>query len=394
MKKLVLLSVVASALVAAGGDIAVVESPESISKTKIEVYGQAHLSADAVDNGTSSTTTIASNASRLGVKASYDLGNGITALAQYEMGLDLTGRGSNDDGNGGDFNAEAGNGFNNGFFTSARQSFAGVTGSFGTLVAGNLDAQNQWIYDYNLFADQIGDLGNLLGGGGVGPDRASGTVAYTSPSVSGFTGTLAYMAPSTNNGANQVAVGDASAIIAKLNYDSGMGIKAGLGYIGVDVDSNAPGVEDPSEIALSLSYTYDIFSVGGGYAIMNSYTKTDQLSNLVPNNDDRSVAHVGASVTPMKAVTLKAHYVVLDDDAANANADMFAVGVDYAVADNFTAYIAYSSTNNDSGVNYSATNWGHGQSALGAAPAGATDNDPSALSFGVVYKFGGTVYQN
>lgn len=113
-------------------------------------------------------------------------------------------------------------------------------------------------------------------------------------------------------------------------------------------------------------------SVGGGYAFMQ-------------DNNDRKVAHIGASVTPIKALKLKAHYVMLDDDLLEADASMIAIGVDYNVAKNLSVYVAYSATTNDADVNYSATNWGHGQSALGAGNMG---DDPSAFSLGVIYTFG------
>lgn len=341
----------------------------SLMAANIELYGQAHLSGDSVDNGTNSTATFASNSSRLGVKASHALSNGLTVLGQYEVGVDLTGRGQ-DDGNGGDFTTGA-----NGFFTSARDSYVGISGNFGTVVGGNLGAQNQWIYDYNLFADQIGDLGNLLGAGGVGPDRASGTVGYISPTFSGLQGVLAYMAPSTNN-----TTGNASAIVAKLNYDMGNGLKAGAGYINVDADT--AGTDNKSEVALSASYTQDMFSVGGGYAMMK---------NTGGNNVDRDVWHVGASFSPVKSTTLKAHYAALSDDAATSDAKMFAVGADYDLGGGASAYVAYSKTTNEASATYKANNWGHGQSALGAPTAGL---DPSAVSIGFVYKFGGTVYKN
>lgn len=355
----------------------------SLMAADVELYGVAHLSGDSVNNGKNSTGTISSNSSRLGVKASQDIGNGLTAVGQFEMGVDLTGRGI-DDGNGGDFTTGA-----NGFFTSARDSFAGVKGSFGTVVAGNLGAQNQWIYDYNLFADQVGDLGNLLGAGGVGPDRASGTVAYVSPTFAGFTGILAYMAPSTNNGSNATAAGDVSAVVAKINYDMGNGFKAGIGYIGVNTDSNSTTVKNPSEVALSASYTHDMFSVGGGYAMMKSPGLVD--------NVDRTVWHVGASVSPMDVLKVKAHYVALNDDAVNADSKMFAVGVDYKLGKDVTSYVAYSKTNNQANAGYLANNWGHGQSAVGKDVIAGTQTlglDPSAISIGLVYKFGGSIYKN
>lgn len=346
-----------------------ISTAASLIASDIEVYGQAHISIDGINNGIDKTATIASNSSRLGIRASYDIGNDLTAIAQFEMGVDLTGRGSNDDGNGGDFNDKEATA---GLFTSARDSHVGISGNFGTLIIGNIAAQNQWIYDYNLFADQIGDLGNLLGGGGVGDDRASGAIAYTTPIFKGLDLLIAYKSPEKND-----KTGNESAIFTKANYNMGNGFKVGIGYINVDRDIS--NINNPNEIVITSSYSKKEFSLGGGYAIMQ---------NVGGNNVDRDLWFLGASYNPILSTTLKTHYALLDDDATDADAKMFAVGIDYVVTKNITTYLAYSATRNDSGVNYSATNWGHGQSAVGAGVGG---NSPSAFSIGIIYKFRGTL---
>ena len=49
------------------------------------IYGQANASFDGVDNGSGGTTTnkVSSNASRLGVKGSEDIGGGNSAIWQF-----------------------------------------------------------------------------------------------------------------------------------------------------------------------------------------------------------------------------------------------------------------------------------------------------------------------
>ncbi len=66
----------------------------------VSIYGVGDLSADSINTGTNSSGYIHSNSSRLGFKGSEDIGNGLTALFQYESGVDLTGQGTGD-GNGG-----------------------------------------------------------------------------------------------------------------------------------------------------------------------------------------------------------------------------------------------------------------------------------------------------
>lgn len=138
---------------------------------ELNVYGVGHLSADSVDDGTDSGTNVASNTSRLGFRGNHDLGNGLKAVFQIESGVDLTGQGGND-GNGGPAGEPSH------VFTAARDSYAGVAGGFGMVIAGKLGGLNQWLYDYNLFGDQVGDLGNVWGASGL-PGRVTNAVHYT-----------------------------------------------------------------------------------------------------------------------------------------------------------------------------------------------------------------------
>jgi predicted porin len=105
----------------------------------------------------------------------------MSVLFQYESGVDLTGRGSGD-GNGGGVPG-------NTLFTRTRDSFVGLNGGFGTFLAGRLPAHNQWLYDFNLFGDQVGDLGNIFGKNL--PGRADGALHYKTPSFGGVTVGLA-----------------------------------------------------------------------------------------------------------------------------------------------------------------------------------------------------------
>ena len=347
----------------------------SLMAANIDLYGQAHLSADSVDNGDHTTAVLASNASRLGVKAEAELTDGITAVLQYEMGVDLSGEGSNDDGNGGDFNAAAGKGTNNGFFTSARDSFVGVKGSFGSVLAGNLPVINQYMYDYNLFADQVGDLGNLWGGASaIGIDRGSNTVAYFIPSfVEGLSGDIAYVTDSSGSNDGNETTG----VLLKANYEIS-GLKVGVAYVALTNDTVTTG-KNPTDLAFTASYTRDNFSIGGGYLMSDDDTATDNKTNSYT---------VGGSFTMNKA-TLKAQYTVLNADTVNSDTNQISVGADYVVSKDAMVYLAYANVSNDTGASYGPNGWGHGKSAYGTPAKG---KDPSVFSLGFVYKFGGNIY--
>ena len=349
----------------------------SLMAANIDLYGQAHLSADSVNNGDHTTAVLASNASRLGVKANAEITNGITAVLQYEMGVDLSGEGSNDDGNGGNFNAAAGKGANNGFFTSARDSFVGVKGNFGSVLAGNLPVINQYMYDYNLFADQAGDLGNLWGGASaIGVDRGSNTVAYFIPSfVEGLSGDVAYVTDSSGSNNGNKTTG----VLLKANYATS-GLKVGVAYIALTKDSLASGAgKKPTDLTFTASYTRDNFSIGGGYLMADPDTGATKRKSYT----------VGGSFTMDKA-TLKAQYTSVSDDVTNQDANQISVGADYAVSKDATVYLAYASISNDPGASYGPNGWGHGKSAYGTPAVG---KDPSVFSLGFVYKFRGNIYK-
>lgn len=81
------------------------------------------------DGAEDSTTDLRNVSSRIGIRGSYDLGNGTTVLGQYEFST-FTDREGQVDGRGG--------------INDTRIGIVGISGSFGTITAGN-----QWSAFYN-----------------------------------------------------------------------------------------------------------------------------------------------------------------------------------------------------------------------------------------------------
>ena len=326
------------------------------SAFELDIYGVGHVSADLNDDGDDSQGYIASNSSRLGIRAKQALDNGLHVGIQYESGVDLTGRGTND-GNG--------PGTSNNLFSTSRDSFVSLGGGFGTVTAGRLGVLNQWVYDYNLFADQIGDLGNIWGGTGI-PGRDNGMIAYTTPTLGmGLQGFAGYIPESGTD--------NADILVLKLNLNHNSGLKAGLGYSNLGDGNFGPGADDQTAFVVTASYSAGPFSVGGGY-------QSDSDIGGASGNDRDSYT-VGGSYN-FGSATVKAQYTTTDADANNADAEMIAVGVDYALNKATTVYAAYASTDNDSNSAFTANNYGHGQ-----AVSPLAGDDPSSFSVGIVYKF-------
>ncbi|MBD3816955.1 MAG: porin, partial [Halothiobacillus sp.] len=144
---------------------------------------------------------VQSASSRLGVKGSEKLGNGLSAIYKMEFGVDM---------------ADEATGDKKGSF-QARNQFVGLTGGFGTLVAGRHDTPMKLaIAKYDLFGDQIGDNGNLT----MYNFRAPNVVAYMLPKMGGFNGAVAYVADYNGNfkNGNNADNNDNQAYNVQLGY--------------------------------------------------------------------------------------------------------------------------------------------------------------------------------
>ena len=110
-------------------------------------------------------------ASRLGVKGSEDLGGGLKAIYQIELGINL-----NDTNN---------NVLSNSDTISYRNTFVGLAGGWGTALMGRHDTPMKISTGkLDLFADTMADYNGTVGFRDL---RADNAVAYISPSLSGFT---------------------------------------------------------------------------------------------------------------------------------------------------------------------------------------------------------------
>ncbi|MDF1881556.1 porin [Sulfurimonas sp. MAG313] len=340
----------------------------------IEIYGVGHMSADGINNGTDSVFKIASNSSRLGFKANHDISKTVNVFAQYESGVDLTGQGY-DDGNGVKAVQSAT------FFTTVRESYVGIKTNFGTLKAGVLPVVDTWIYDYNLFADQVGDLGNTWGRSSTFVNRAGDSVSYWIPEfLEGLDASFTYLSDQSERYGQPQADGkEILGYVAKGNYKIN-GLKFGLGYTNIKSDYT---LGDSSDAVFTTSYSKDSFSVGAGY--LNSKHQVE-----VSQTTTHHAYMLGGSYT-MHEYTLKSQFSTIDDDTIDSDTKMLALGLDYKLSPETKLYVAYAKTSNGDNQSYLANNYGHGKSAYGAPAAG---QDPSAFSLGLVYTFGGSIYKD
>jgi len=145
--------------------------------------------------------------SRLGVKGSEDLGNGLKAIYQIEFGVQLTNARNDDNVANGDSGS-----------ISMRNSFVGLAGNWGTFLVGRHDTPLKMsTAKLDLFQDTLADYRWTIGFHSV---RADNTIAYVSPTWAGlqFAGAIVPMGGATalglpNNSNTSIASGYSLAAI-------------------------------------------------------------------------------------------------------------------------------------------------------------------------------------
>lgn len=364
----------------------------AMAMADVTVYGQAHLSLDshsgnggATATGTQDGMQLTSNSSRLGFKGATELDNGMKALFQYEAGVD------------------AGGGTGGSLVTSTRDTYIGLNGGFGTVLAGRLPLANQYVYDVNFFADQVGDAGNFAITGNIAGGRVSRAVAYASPNMGGVSVLVAFV-PNTQEsvGAGQAAGNKQSSYTLRGTYSGGP-VTAAVSYQSIGVAgvgatpatvANVAGVptavpatagfaKDSKLTVTSVSATYDF---GAGKAGVQ-YTRNGSNAALTGTESvTQNVITAGASFKVSEAGTVKAQYskaAASSTSGATNGASMIAVGYDHSMSKTTTLYVALAKVSNDAGASFSASGYGH----AGVGSPAVVGNDPQAISVGAVYKF-------
>ncbi len=156
---------------------AAIAVPMASTAADTTLYGKINNSVVHTDaDGSSTNWDVKDNASRVGIKASEDLGNGMTALLQFEFKAD----------------SDTASGIYGG-----RLGYVGLSGGFGTVLRGQ-----QWGPYYGA-VDKT-DIFSLPGVNDhylAGAFRHSDTLAYASPNFGGFSVTIG----AVMNGDNDVA---------------------------------------------------------------------------------------------------------------------------------------------------------------------------------------------
>ncbi|MCE1241634.1 porin [Oryzomicrobium sp.] len=391
----------------------------AFAQTNVTIYGVADATFDnvrasstaAAGDKLGSTNRVSTNSSYLGFKGTEDLGNGLKAVFQFESGI------SSDQATG---------------TWASRDSFVGLAGGFGTVVAGNLTGPTRALgaaLDVNAGATGIGantaligKLSNALVGTTnangnftptsygtsstaslvngkvtntslVGCDRSStctslfdtrwkNAIAYVSPSFAGVTVTAAYVA-NENHGfdAAPASAANTQGYDLGVNYNNGP-ILAGLTYNAVTLrDTNETRVSD---LRLGGSYNFGVASV-------RALVERTSFQNVV-GNMHQIVWGLGATynvTTNGKIVSqfYRAQNVTGDLVAgipAQTGAKLFELGYEHSLSKRTIVKAVYSYLGNDKNANY---DYGINAAGINTAANGGLGAKLNGVQVGVRHSF-------
>jgi predicted porin len=324
-------------------------------------------------NKAASGTQVNDRNSRLGVKGSEDLGNGLKAIYKMEFAVHV---GSGDT-------------------ITNRNQYVGLAGGFGTVLMGRHDTPTKMIQAKDLFNDGgLTDNKTIAGGLGVMgkgmENRLSNVVAYVSPSFAGVK-LLAALSPKETGGDGTEESSLSDLYSVALTYGSK---KSGL-YLagGMDVASDAYTGAAGSAATYEIDNTGTIVPVAATVAgagkqaeqmrFVAQYATGSLMANAMYQDFGGDAledtikggtniqANLGYKIGKMMP-KLKVSMVERDDvivgniRTSSEDSTNYGVGLDYSFGKKTTGYVEYALLENRKGVK---------------------DADTTALSVGLLHKF-------
>ena len=352
-------------------------STGAFAQANVTVYGVADGSFDVVrvsntagnaagDNDLGNTTRVSTNSSLIGFKGAEALGNGLTAVFQYESSV----------------------GFDNtGGIGATRDSFVGVAGGFGTVVLGNLTGPTRALgaaVDVNAGATGIGANSALLGklgnnllsstdGNGNYPGTSNSStcgrssfctsifdtrwknaIAYVSPSFAGLSVTAAYVA-NENKAFQGASAANTTGYDVGLKYANGPAMAA-VTYNAVSLGNAASATSvantDVSDFRVGGTYDFGIASVRAIY----DHARADHFAAV--GTVTQNVFGLGGTFNVTPAGKIIGQFYFADEmkrngkDQKDTGAKLFEIGYEHSLSKRTILKAVYANLNNDKRASY------------------------------------------
>ncbi len=364
---------------------AAVSAPAFADNANVTIYGTADMSFDYISTGNATTaagvttngtnkTNVSSNVSKLGLKGSEDLGDGLAAIWQIEQQINM-------DNTGGTF--------------ATRNTFAGLKSeSAGTVLLGRHDTPYKLATrKLDVFGDSIADNRALLGGvngksaASAFDGRQPDVIAYITPAMSGFTGAIAYVNLAEGN--TTAAAAKASALSLAGMYDAAP-FYGSLAYEEHKLDNVRAGGKE-SAWKLGFGYTIDAFTLGLAYEKSSDNLGGGTVcvaqvagSNCFGHNAYYLSGNYKMGLSAVKFAFGKAGTV---GNTANSGANQISLGYDHGLSKRTKLYAIYSRISNNSGITYAFSQSTAAATSVNNGGAVGNGADPSVISLGIKHSF-------
>ena len=382
-KKLIALAV--AGLVSGG---AFAQSNVTISgQLKVAVDNVSASGATAPGASLTSRNRFTDNNSNIRFSGTEGLGNGLSAIWQIETSVGTT----DCTGTSGAANGACGTAGANTIGT--RDTFVGLTGGFGTVMAGKLSVHYQsqvnvegagFVDGLPLAASTINLLNNINGTAITGSTRLNNAIGYVTPTWGGFNVLVGYTTISESTIAGLKAKDTGWNF--RPRYDNGP-IHATWSYLAVSNAGSSAASMGADTRSNRLGFAYDI---PGGFKVGVVYDGTKNQGNDAGGVETKRTAWAlplsytnGANVVSFsyaKAGTIKLNGA----DQKDTGAKMFMLGFEHALSKRTAINATWVSLSNDAAAKY---DFWHPSSSVGAGspmPAGA---DPRMIALGMWHKF-------
>jgi len=260
-----------------------------------KLYGKINVAVVNSDNGSTDTWKLNSNASRIGLKGSSQISEGLSVFYKTEFEVCV------DDGD------------CKGNTLGQRNIFAGIKGQYGSLLAGKNDTPTKQAQKkIDLFNDSVGDIKKTF----AGENRMSNIIAYTTPKYGNFSASYAIMPSEAVDG------GLADSKSYSVNYK-----KDGL-YVAVAADSN---VKDADILRIVSEYKLDAWKLGFMYQENDTTNESGYFTSAAYKSDN---------------ITYKAQYGNNENDTEGSDKTTLSLGADFKLAKNTKSFVFF--TDNES----------------------------------------------
>ena len=257
-----------------------------------KLYGKINVAVVNSDSGSTDTWKLNSNASRIGLKGSSQISEGLSVFYKTEFEVDVDGDGD---------------------VFKQRNIYAGIKGQYGSLLAGKTDTPTKQAQKkIDLFNDSVGDIKKTF----AGENRMSNIIAYTTPKYGNFSASYAVMPSEAVDG------GLADSKSYSVNYK-----KDGL-YVAVAADSN---VKDADILRIVSEYKLDAWKLGFMYQENDTTNESGYFTSAAYKSDN---------------ITYKAQYGNNENDTEGSDKTTLSLGADFKLAKNTKSFVFF--TDNES----------------------------------------------